>query len=74
MSYVPKQPTPTRFELPDGQRLAYIQWAKDWRIVHIDPSNHTDYRSICRAFVGPIYRTKAELLSDLDRYAKEFGF
>jgi hypothetical protein len=30
-------PTPTRFKSPDGQKLAYVKWAKDWRIVHIDP-------------------------------------
>ncbi|UGY15181.1 hypothetical protein HAP48_0042765 [Bradyrhizobium septentrionale] len=44
--------------------LAYAQHAKDlWRIIATD----TDQA------VGPHYRTKAELLADLDRYAKEFG-
>ena len=71
MSYVPKIPTSTRFELPDGQRLAYINYDGAWRIVHIDSSISRQLRN---AFVGPVYRTKAELLADLDRYAKEFGF
>ena len=26
-----------------------------------------------RATIGPIYHTKAELLADLDRYARDYG-
>ena len=69
--YIPKMPTATRYELPDGQKLSYISWAGNWRIVHTDPSMKRQLRD---AFVGPIYKTKAELLADLNRYAKEFGF
>ncbi len=68
--YVPTMPTWTRFELPDGQKLGFIKY-NDWRIVHLDPNQK---RNLQQAFVGPISKTKAELLTDLDRYAKEFGF
>jgi hypothetical protein len=38
-----------------------------WRFVDMtDPQRN--------ALVGPHYRTKAELLADLERYAKEYGF
>mgnify|MGYP001559394931 CR=1 FL=1 len=62
--------TSTRFELSDGQKLAFTRWGHDWRIVHIDPS----VKGNQGAFIGPIYKSKAELLADLDRYAKDFGF
>lgn len=59
--------TPTRFKTADGQTLSYMKFSGDWRLVHGVPGS-------ADAMVGPIYRTKAELLADLDRYAKEFGF
>jgi len=60
--------TETRFQLPDGQKLGYEKQGSNlWRIMSIDPGSPP-------AAVGPHYKTKAELLADLDRYAKEFGF
>jgi hypothetical protein len=52
------QPRPTRF--PD---LGYTTYGGIWRIVATDTN----------AVVGPIYKTKAELLADLARYAKDYG-
>jgi hypothetical protein len=50
---------PTRFP-----ELAYINQAAGlWRIVTTEDG----------ATIGPQYRTKAELLADLDRYAREYG-
>jgi hypothetical protein len=44
--------------------LAYEQHAKDlWRIIATDTQQA----------IGPFYKTKAELLADLNRYAKEYG-
>jgi hypothetical protein len=51
--------TPTRF--------AELGYRKDssrlWRIYALDGP----------AAVGPLYRTKAELLADLERFAREYG-
>ena len=50
---------PTRY-----RELGYRRDAPDlWRIVDRNGD----------AVVGPQYRTKAELLADLDRFAAEFG-
>lgn len=70
--YIPKLPTLTRFELPDGQRLAYMKYGSGWRIVHIDPNSKRTHG--LPVFVGAIYKTKAELLADLDSFAHSFGF
>ena len=44
--------------------LAYEQYDKNWwRIIDVSDS----------AAVGPIYKSHAELLADLDRFAREFG-
>lgn len=52
-------PRPTRY---DG--LGFEKHAPNlWRI--IDTNTH--------AAVGPHYRSRAELLADLDRYAREYG-
>jgi hypothetical protein len=49
---------PTRFA-----ELQYTTYCGIWRIVDAETGNT----------VGPVYKTKAELLADLERYAKEFG-
>ena len=50
---------PTRFP-----GLLYGQIAPScWRVI--------DGHETRRAAVGPVYRTQAELLADLDRYARE---
>ncbi len=50
---------PTRFA-----ELAYTQTGPGlWRIVATDTGNT----------IGPFYATKAELLADLARYAKDYG-
>ena len=50
---------PTRFPC-----LMYGQTAPScWRVI--------DAHETRRAAVGPMYRTREELLSDLDRYARE---
>ena len=55
----PKSPTRTRYP-----ELGYRKEAPTlWRIVAIDGESA----------VGPFYRTKAELLADLNRYAAEYG-
>lgn len=51
---------PTRYK-----ELGYMEWGGDWRIL--------DLTSGDPAVVGPVYRTRAELLADLDRYAGFFG-
>lgn len=44
--------------------LAYEQHDKDlWRIIDM----------CTQASVGPLYKSHAELLADLDRFAREFG-
>jgi hypothetical protein len=44
--------------------LGYEQYTRDlWRIVAVDEKSP----------VGPLYRSEAELLADLERYAWEFG-
>lgn len=50
--------TPTRFP-----ELSYAKTGNVWRFV----DNSTG------RVVGPSYRTKAELLADVERYAKLFG-
>lgn len=47
--------------------LAPDKQGEPWRFV--DTTDSTRH-----AVVGPHYRTKEELLADLDRYAKEYGF
>lgn len=59
--------TLTRFALPDGQKLGYMKWGEDWRLVHRSPDSND-------AVIGPIYKTKVELLTDLARQAEQFGF
>ena len=60
--------TPTRFELPDGQKLAFDKFGPyHWQFIHIDIDK-------TKSQIGPIYKTKSELLADLGRYATEFGF
>ena len=49
---------PTRFD-----ELGYTTYCGIWRIVAMDTQN----------MVGPIYRTKSELLADLARYAEGYG-
>lgn len=50
---------PTRFP-----ELGYVKDAPDlWRIVTTEDG----------ARIGPHYRTKAELLADIDRYATDYG-
>jgi hypothetical protein len=50
---------PTRFA-----ELGYMkQGTALWRIIAVDTGNA----------VGPFYATKAELLADLARYAKDYG-
>lgn len=69
----------TRFE-SDGQRLLYARVegvqvghgglprkVSEWRIFH--QTEGLEPRS-----VGPSYRSKAELLADLNRYAAESGW
>ena len=60
----------TRF-VGDGQSLLYASLGKGdgWSIFHMDKETDIEPHR-----VGPIYQTKAELLGDLTRYAKEFGF
>lgn len=53
-----KTTTKTRFP-----ELSYTHFAGDWRIVDTDGG----------AYIGPYYRSRAELLADLERYAAEFG-
>ena len=58
----------TRFVTPDlTQKLCYMQWGKDWRLVIKE-------NACLPAVVGPIYKSKMELLCDLERFAKEYGF
>lgn len=53
------KPRPTRYK-----DLGFRQDAPSlWRIIAMD--------TLCA--VGPHYKTKAELLADLDRYAAEYG-
>lgn len=49
---------PTRFE-----ELGFTSYCGIWRIVARDTGN----------VVGPVYKTKMELFSDLARYAKDYG-
>lgn len=50
---------PTRYK-----ELGYMQQGRSlWRLVDQESAS----------VVGPQYKTKAELLGDLDRYAKDFG-
>jgi hypothetical protein len=49
---------PTRYP-----ELGYTKSGNDWRIVATDGN----------AAVGPCYKSKAELLADLERYAQEYG-
>ena len=59
----------TRFA-EDGQSLLYAKIGNGaWSFFHMDTDAH---RNPVR--VGAIYKTKAELLADLYRYAKEWGF
>jgi hypothetical protein len=51
---------------PDGESRAY------WRIVDVN-GGHYDQDSGLGGRVGPMYRTKSELLADLDRFAALFG-
>ena len=47
--------------------LCYMQQDRNlWRFVYVGEG--------CESVVGPQYRTKAELLADLERYAREWGF
>ena len=63
---------PTRFEATDGQKLYFGNFGRaHWQFVSYDPSMPTGLKF---APVGPIYKTKTELLCDADRYAHEFGF
>ncbi|MCP3017412.1 hypothetical protein [Cupriavidus basilensis] len=41
-----------------------------WRVIDL----HNDLRNDRNAAVGPLYETKSELLADLDRYAKTWGY
>jgi hypothetical protein len=52
------KPRPTRFT-----ELGYTNYCGIWRIVAMDTVN----------VVGPIYQSKAELLADLPRYARDYG-
>lgn len=53
---------PTRYP-----ELSYMQQDRNlWRFVFTGDG--------AEATVGPQYRTKAELLADLERYAREWGF
>ena len=50
--------------------LAYMRAGRCWRLVDI-----TDYKlGDCPSFVGPMYRTRAELLADLQAYAERAGW
>ncbi len=54
---------PTRFA-----ELGYVNYSPgDWRVVALD-SDNPDTNS-----VGPHYRSKLELLADLERYATSYG-
>lgn len=46
------------------KELSFHEWGRgNWRLVTTDD----------HATVGPHYKSKAELLADLDRYAAEYG-
>lgn len=47
---------PTRFT-----ELGYVSYAGIWRFVDAETKN----------VVGPIYKTKTEMLADLERYSKD---
>ena len=47
---------PTRFK-----ELGYVSYAGIWRFVDTET----------KAAVGPIYKTKSEMLADLERYARD---
>ncbi len=58
-TFGPPDPRPTRYK-----ELGFAQHAPGlWRIIDMSTN----------AAVGAMYRTKAELMGDLDRYAKDFG-
>lgn len=47
--------------------LCYMQQGpRLWRFIYVGEGREST--------VGPQYRTKAELLADLERYAREWGF
>lgn len=50
---------PTRFA-----GLSFLSWGGDWRFASTED----------RATLGAIYRTKAELLADAERFAASYGF
>ena len=64
---------PTRYK-----GLGYMKLApSNWRLVDLE---QTAYNNRCSSpnmntpsCVGPIYKTKAELLADLHRFATDFG-
>jgi len=62
--------SPTRFACPEGRlyyfRMPGVGWSFAWK--------DTDMGDADPKRVGPIYPTKAEMLADLTRYAKEWGF
>lgn len=59
----------TRFA-ENGQSLLYANIpGVGWSFFHMDTESH-----IRPARVGDIYRSEKELLADLNRYAKSWGF
>lgn len=60
--------TRTRFEA-NGEKLAFGQFGRDWRFIILDGSRNGHLNA-----VGPYYRTKMELLADMNSYARDYGF
>ena len=66
----------TRFESSDGQRLYFKRFTHangpaNWRIIHYDPAMGQNSKF---AAVGSNYKSKDELLADLERFGASFGF
>lgn len=53
----------------DGQELLFANiGVGEWSFFHLDTGETRPHK------VGPIYRSRAALLADAERYAREFGF